>query len=77
MARPSPPQAAKCVRTTLRIDQMSLLIAKQKIKELAEKYEQVVKSGQLKKYSEEQTKKDFIMPLFEALGWVETFLAMR
>ena len=43
--------------------------AKQKIKKLVEKYEQVVKSGQLKKYSEEQTKKDFIMPLFEALGW--------
>lgn len=43
--------------------------AKQKIKELVEKYEQVVKTGQLKKYSEEETKKDFILPLFEALGW--------
>lgn len=48
---------------------MDKKIAKQKIKELVEKYEQVVKSGQFKKYSEEQTKKDFIMPLFEALGW--------
>lgn len=43
--------------------------AKQKIQELVEKYKQVVNSGQLKKYSEEQTKKDFIMPLFEVLGW--------
>lgn len=43
--------------------------AKQKIKELVEKYEQVVKSGQLKKYTEQETKKDFIEPLFESLGW--------
>lgn len=43
--------------------------AKQKIKELVEKYEQVVNSGQFKKYTEEETKKDFIQPLFEALGW--------
>lgn len=43
--------------------------AKQKIKELVEKYEQVVNSGKLNKYSEEETKKDFILPLFEILGW--------
>ncbi len=43
--------------------------AKQKIETLIEKYEQVLKSGQLNKYNEEETKKDFILPLFEALGW--------
>ncbi len=43
--------------------------AKQKIQELTEKYEQVLKSGELNKYSEEQTKINFILPLFEALGW--------
>lgn len=39
------------------------------LKALVEKYEQVKKSNQIKKYSEEETKKDFILPLFEILGW--------
>lgn len=39
------------------------------LKALIEKYEQVKKSNQVKKYSEEETKKDFILPLFEILGW--------
>ena len=43
--------------------------AKQIIGELVKKYEEVAKSEKLKKYSEEETKKDFILPLFEALGW--------
>ncbi|MCX6731746.1 MAG: N-6 DNA methylase [Candidatus Parcubacteria bacterium] len=43
--------------------------AKQKIQKLVEKYEQIVNSGKVNKYSEESTKKDFILPLFEALGW--------
>lgn len=43
--------------------------AKKKIKELVEKYEQVFKSGQSKKYTEEETKMGFILPMFEALGW--------
>lgn len=43
--------------------------AKKKIGELVEKYENVVKSGKLKQYTEEETKKDFILPLFEVLGW--------
>jgi len=43
--------------------------AKQKIQQLVEKYEKVRKQGQIKKYSEEDTKKDFILPLFDALGW--------
>jgi type I restriction-modification system DNA methylase subunit len=43
--------------------------AKVKVQELINKYERVVSSKQLKKYNEEETKKDFIQPLFEALGW--------
>ena len=40
-----------------------------RIVELISKYEQIKKSGEIKKYNEESTKKDFILPLFEALGW--------
>lgn len=43
--------------------------AKEKIQKLIEKYEFVVNSGKVKKYTEEETKKDFILPLFEILGW--------
>jgi len=43
--------------------------AKQKITELVEKYEQIKKSGGIKKYSEAETCKEFILPLFNALGW--------
>ncbi len=42
---------------------------KQEIKHLIEKYNKVVESGKLKSYNEEMTKKDFILPLFRALGW--------
>ena len=41
----------------------------ERIIELISKYEQIKKSGEIKKYNEESTKKDFILPLFEALGW--------
>jgi len=41
----------------------------ERIKELISKYEQIKNSGEVKKYNEESTKKDFILPLFEALGW--------
>ena len=43
--------------------------AKGKIKNLIERYEQVKKSHQRPKYDEANTRKDFIMPLFQALGW--------
>lgn len=43
--------------------------AKEKIKALVEKYELVRNSGKLKSYTEEETKKDLILPLLEALGW--------
>ena len=41
----------------------------ERIKELVSKYDQIKKSGEIKKYNEESTKKDFILPLFKALGW--------
>jgi len=41
----------------------------QDLKNLVNKYEDIKNSGKLKLYSEEQTKKDFILPLFEILGW--------
>src|SRR3990167_1539829 len=43
--------------------------AKEKIKKLVEKYERVRSNGQLKFYTEEETKNGFIIPLFGALGW--------
>ena len=41
----------------------------ERVIELISKYDQIKKSGEIKKYNEESTKKDFILPLFEALGW--------
>ena len=41
----------------------------ERIVELISKYDQIMKSGEIKRYNEESTKKDFILPLFEALGW--------
>jgi len=43
--------------------------AKEEIKLLVKKYEQTKESGKIKNYTEESTKKDFILPLFKALGW--------
>lgn len=43
--------------------------SKREISALIEKYNQLVSSGRLKSYNEEMTKKDFILPLFRALGW--------
>jgi len=41
----------------------------ERIKELISKYEEIKRSSEIKRYNEESTKKDFILPLFEALGW--------
>lgn len=41
--------------------------AKKEVIRLIDKYNKVTQSG--KKYNEEMTKKDFILPLFRALGW--------
>lgn len=52
---------------------MSFLVDEENIKKeitiLLEKYKRIVDSGKLKEYNEEMTKKDLILPLFEALGW--------
>ena len=39
------------------------------IKGIICKYARIKKSGKIKKYNGESTKKDFITPLFEALDW--------
>jgi len=43
--------------------------AKREIANLVKKYDRVVEENRVKKYNEEMTKKDFILPLFRALGW--------
>ena len=43
--------------------------AKEEIGRLVEKYNKVVEENRVGKYNEEMTKKDFILPLFRALGW--------
>ncbi|MBI3627690.1 MAG: N-6 DNA methylase [Candidatus Sungbacteria bacterium] len=44
-------------------------VMQKKIHGLVEKYRAEKESGKLKKYTEEETKKGFIEPLFTALGW--------
>lgn len=44
-------------------------LLKQQIQKLIDKYKLVLQSGKINKYTEEETKKDFILPLFEVLGW--------
>jgi adenine-specific DNA-methyltransferase len=48
---------------------MTESISREKIQALVSKYEEETSSGKLKKYTEEDIKKGFIIPLFEALGW--------
>ncbi len=43
--------------------------ARQKVSELVSDYEKVVKQKKEKSYSEEDTIKGFVLPLFDALGW--------
>ena len=43
--------------------------AKEKISQLIKDYEKLATGGKLEGYNEANTRKDFIMPLFEALGW--------
>ncbi|MDP2638675.1 MAG: TaqI-like C-terminal specificity domain-containing protein [Candidatus Azambacteria bacterium] len=43
--------------------------AKKNIQKLIDKYQVAVNAGKISKYSEEETKKDFILPLFEILEW--------
>lgn len=43
--------------------------AKMRVKELIGKYDKIVVEKRFVRYNEEMTKKDFILPLFRALGW--------
>lgn len=43
--------------------------AREEVERLVERYEALAASGKVKSYNEEMTKKDFILPLFRALGW--------
>lgn len=40
-----------------------------RISELVDNYHELKDSGAIRRFNEESTKKDFILPLFEALGW--------
>jgi hypothetical protein len=51
---------------------MDKKVALENIKALTEKYQEIEKEGRVNKYNEEMTKKDFILPLFEVLGWKTT-----
>src|SRR3972149_2434408 len=51
---------------------MDKKLALERIKALTENYQEIVKEGRVNKCNEEMTKKDFILPLFEALGWKTT-----
>jgi type I restriction-modification system DNA methylase subunit len=51
---------------------MNKNLASKTVKALVENYQAIVKEGRTNKYNEEMTKKDFILPLFEALGWKTT-----
>jgi type I restriction-modification system DNA methylase subunit len=44
----------------------------ERIKVLIDKYTDVLKQGRISEFNEEMTKKDFILPLFDALGWHTT-----
>ncbi len=44
-------------------------IAKKKVAKLVNDYRKVISEGRLKSYNEADTKKNFIEPLFKALGW--------
>ena len=43
--------------------------AKEEVKKLVDKYNRIRESDSIKRYKEEDTKAEFIEPLFEALGW--------
>lgn len=51
---------------------MNKEVSRKQIQQLIDKYEKVKASHLIFKYTEEETKKDFIQPLFQALGWNTT-----
>ena len=48
---------------------MDASAAKENIKSLVERYRKAAELGHIKKYTEEDIKKGFILPLFDLLGW--------
>ena len=48
---------------------MNKIQVQEEIKKLIVKYEAEKAAGKVSRYSEEETKRGFIEPLFEALGW--------
>ena len=49
--------------------EMEKYLAEIEIQKLLNKYNNDLKENKLNKYTEEETKKDYILPLFRALGW--------
>jgi len=48
---------------------MSIEIAREKIRDLVERYNQLVREGKIQKFSEADVGSKFILPFIEALGW--------
>lgn len=48
---------------------MDIETIKQEIEKLINKYNKVIEEKRVSQYNEEMTKKDFVLPLFRALGW--------
>ena len=48
---------------------MQELTKKEKLESLIKKYERILQNHEINDYTEEDTKKDFILPFFELLGW--------
>jgi len=48
---------------------MSIEIAREKIRDLVRRYDQLVKEGKIPKFSEADVGSKFILPFIEALGW--------
>ena len=53
----------------IHVTMMDIETIKQEIEKLISKYNKVIEEKRFSKYNEEMTKKDFVLPLFRALGW--------
>jgi len=55
--------------TDLEVSKQDYNIDFDRTKEFVTKYKQIKNSGEIRKYNKEFRKKDFILPLLEALSW--------